>query len=170
MHGGDSGAQVHVDPHVMCTPAIGDIDADGAMDLVVPVTYLFDRAYYDSEEHRAELPADLDLSLYVASGVVAFDLARRSVKWTRHLDLTTDHVSLRCALPHACMRCPRAPGGVMSACQGRCTACACMCRVRRRACTRAPRSWTLMHAHHAARTCTRAPPSQTWTTMGIWRS
>ena len=51
MHGdGDfAGGVVHVDPHILCTPAMGDLDADGAMDLVVPVTYLYDRAYYDSE-------------------------------------------------------------------------------------------------------------------------
>lgn len=34
--------------------------------------------------------------MYVASGVVVYDLVRRSVKWTVHLDLSTDHVSLRC--------------------------------------------------------------------------
>lgn len=51
-------------------------------------------------EHRDELPKDLDLSMYVASGVVVYDLVRRTVKWSVHLDLTTDHVSLRCVLSY----------------------------------------------------------------------
>jgi hypothetical protein len=36
-----------------------------------------------SQEHRLELGKDLDLGWYVASGVVAFDLQRRSVKWSQ---------------------------------------------------------------------------------------
>ena len=85
----------------MCTPAIADLDNDGNWELIVPVSYFFDRAYYDTAEHRRELPAELDLSMYVASGVVVFDLATHSIKWSQHLDLSTDHVDYRCALRRA---------------------------------------------------------------------
>ena len=40
---------VWVDPHILCTPAIADIDGDGVEEMVVAVSYYFDRAYYDSE-------------------------------------------------------------------------------------------------------------------------
>lgn len=86
-----------VDPHVMCGAAIGDLDADGADELVLPVSYFFDRAYHDSAEHRGELPEGVDPAMYIASGIVVFDLDKRGLKWNIHLDLTTDHVDLRCA-------------------------------------------------------------------------
>jgi hypothetical protein len=37
---------VFVDPHILCNPAIGDIDADGHDELVVAVSYFFDQEYY----------------------------------------------------------------------------------------------------------------------------
>ncbi|EFN59749.1 hypothetical protein CHLNCDRAFT_133372 [Chlorella variabilis] len=46
-------------------------------------------------EHRLELGKDVELGLYVASGVVVFDLHRRSVKWSQHLDLSTDYTSFK---------------------------------------------------------------------------
>jgi len=38
---------VFVDPHILCNPAIGDIDGDGHDELVVAASYFFDREYYD---------------------------------------------------------------------------------------------------------------------------
>ncbi len=35
------------------------------------------------QENRMELGSDLDIGLYVASGVVAFDLHRRTIKWSQ---------------------------------------------------------------------------------------
>ena len=35
-----------MDPHILCNPAIGDIDADGHDELVVAVSYFFDQEYY----------------------------------------------------------------------------------------------------------------------------
>ena len=39
--------QVLIDAHILCTPSIGDIDADGHDELVVAASYFFDREYYD---------------------------------------------------------------------------------------------------------------------------
>ena len=47
------------------------------------------------QKHASELPKGLDLSKYVASGVVAFDLRTRAVKWSTHLDLSTDSTTFR---------------------------------------------------------------------------
>ena len=45
--------------------------------------------------HRAELEAGLDISKYVAGGIVVFDIHTRAVKWRQHLDLSTDSTSFR---------------------------------------------------------------------------
>ncbi len=42
------------------------------------------------QAHRADLGKDVDISKYVASGVVVYDLHSRIIKWSQHLDLTTD--------------------------------------------------------------------------------
>lgn len=33
---------VYIDPHILATPALADIDDDGHEELIVSVTYLFD--------------------------------------------------------------------------------------------------------------------------------
>jgi hypothetical protein len=38
-----------VDAHILTTPAIADIDGDGADELVAAVSYFFDRQYYEKE-------------------------------------------------------------------------------------------------------------------------
>lgn len=38
---------VSIDSHILCTPVIADIDADGRDELVVAATYFFDNEYYD---------------------------------------------------------------------------------------------------------------------------
>eukprot|EP00892_Ulva_mutabilis_P001015 jgi/Ulvmu1/10914/UM007_0091.1 len=93
--GGGTARALLLDAHVMCNAALGDLDGDGSDELVLPVSYFFDRAYYDAAEHRGELPPDVDASMYVASGIVVYDLPRRTLKWSTHLDMTTDHVDLR---------------------------------------------------------------------------
>ncbi len=42
-HPGTEGEFVWVDPHIMTTPAIADIDGDGHDELVVAVSYFYDR-------------------------------------------------------------------------------------------------------------------------------
>ncbi|EFJ48005.1 hypothetical protein VOLCADRAFT_117761 [Volvox carteri f. nagariensis] len=88
-HPDAAGGYVYVDPHVMTTPAIADIDGDGHDELVLAVSYFYDREYYDDPDHAKDLKG-IDLSKYVASGVVVLDLRTRSEKWVQHLDLSTD--------------------------------------------------------------------------------
>lgn len=47
------------------------------------------------QAHVKELPDGLDTSKYIASGLVAFDLRTRIVKWSTHLDLSTDSTTFR---------------------------------------------------------------------------
>eukprot|EP00884_Botryococcus_braunii_P005749 jgi/Botrbrau1/15175/Bobra.0149s0040.1 len=88
-------SHVYVDAHLLTTPAIADIDGDGHDELVAAVSYFYDREYYDDAERRKELGKDVDISKYVASGVVVFSLRTRGIKWSQHLDLSTDHTQYR---------------------------------------------------------------------------
>lgn len=88
---------VLVDAHIMCTPSLGDVDADGRDDLVIAVTYSFDRTYYDDPAHAGELARGIDSAMYLATGIVVFDMVLHTVKWSAQLDLSTDHVDYRCA-------------------------------------------------------------------------
>ncbi len=38
---------LHVDAHILATPAIGDLNNDGHDELVVGVSWFFDREYYE---------------------------------------------------------------------------------------------------------------------------
>jgi len=89
------GDYVMVDAHILCTPAIADLDGDGHDELVVAVSYFYDREYYDMPEHKKELGEDIDIANYIASGIVVFELHSRSVKWSQHLDLSTDFTKYR---------------------------------------------------------------------------
>ena len=47
------------------------------------------------QAHAKELPEGVDRSKYIASGLVAFDLRTRIVKWSTHMDLSTDSTTYR---------------------------------------------------------------------------
>eukprot|EP00013_Stygamoeba_regulata_P010467 CAMPEP_0177686876 /NCGR_PEP_ID=MMETSP0447-20121125/33810_1 /TAXON_ID=0 /ORGANISM="Stygamoeba regulata, Strain BSH-02190019" /LENGTH=726 /DNA_ID=CAMNT_0019197043 /DNA_START=39 /DNA_END=2216 /DNA_ORIENTATION=+ len=87
---------IEVDPHVMSTPTIAAVaQEDGTTKdlLVVPVSYYFDPVVYADPEEMGRLGASVDISKYVASGVVAFDLNLRKIEFASPLDLTTVDVS-----------------------------------------------------------------------------
>ena len=82
--------QVEVDAHILSTPVVVDIDADGHLDAVISVSY-----YYDVESYHRngrEVPVD-DPDNYVASGVVCIDLVTGVVKWSHLLHVTTKHTT-----------------------------------------------------------------------------
>ncbi|KAL3640714.1 Protein DEFTIVE IN EXINE FORMATION 1 [Castilleja foliolosa] len=85
---------VHIDAHVLCTPVIADIDKDGVSEMIVAVSYFFDREYYDNPEHLKEL-GGIDIGKYVAGGIVVFNLDTKEVKWSVQLDLSTDSSNFR---------------------------------------------------------------------------
>ncbi len=45
------------------------------------------------QAHIKELGKDVNISNYVACGIVVFNARTRSVKWQVHLDLSTDHTA-----------------------------------------------------------------------------
>ncbi|XP_026659237.2 protein DEFECTIVE IN EXINE FORMATION 1-like isoform X2 [Phoenix dactylifera] len=80
---------VNIDSHILSTPVIADIDNDGTQEMIVAVSYFFDREYYDNPEHSADL-GGIDIEKYVATGIVVFNLDTKQVKWTADLDLSMD--------------------------------------------------------------------------------
>lgn len=85
---------VDIDAHILSTPVIADIDNDGVSEMVVAVSYFFDRDYYDKPENAKDL-GDIDIGKYVAGGIVVFNLDTKQVKWTANLDLSTDSTKFR---------------------------------------------------------------------------
>uniref|UniRef100_A0ACD5WDP8 Uncharacterized protein n=1 Tax=Avena sativa TaxID=4498 RepID=A0ACD5WDP8_AVESA len=85
---------VSIDAHVLSTPVIADIDSDGVQEMIIAVSYFFDREYYDNPEHVKEL-GEIEIGKYIASGIVVFNLDTKQVKWTADLDLSTDSGNFR---------------------------------------------------------------------------
>ncbi|KAL0024039.1 hypothetical protein WJX77_011082 [Trebouxia sp. C0004] len=86
---------VWLDPHILANPAIADIDGDGQEELVIAVSYFFDRDQYSRPGRARTLPKDVDISQYVGGGVAVFNLRSRNLRWQQHLDLSTDHTKYR---------------------------------------------------------------------------
>lgn len=77
-----------LDAHILATPVVLDLDLDGGLDAVVPVSYFFDLEFYAKRENSDRLPQGIDMMHYAAAGIVAVDLETGKVKWARQLDLT----------------------------------------------------------------------------------
>jgi hypothetical protein len=81
---GGNGKYINIDPHVLATPAMADINGDGHMEIIFPVSYYLE----DSDELRLLQPS-IDRSMYIASALMCFDMQAQEWTWTIHLDLTT---------------------------------------------------------------------------------
>ena len=78
--------ELWVDAHILATPVVIDIDADGALDAVVPVSY-----YYRHDRDGLDDPR-IDAKNYVAGALVVIDIDNGRVKWSRTLEITTRRV------------------------------------------------------------------------------
>lgn len=85
---------VNIDSHILSTPVIADIDNDSINEMIIAVSYFFDREYYDNPAHSEEL-GGIDIGKYVAGAIVVFNLDTKQVKWTSQLDLSTDSGKFR---------------------------------------------------------------------------
>ncbi len=82
---------VHVDPHVLATPLITDVDGDGVhAEMVVPVSYYFDSRYYGNPSNLAQLNglAAGELVNYVGGGVVVIGLKSGKIIGQKLLGMT----------------------------------------------------------------------------------
>lgn len=75
---------VFVDAHSLSSPVLVDVNRDGHLDVVIAISYYFDKAEYAGKQ------LDFDPSKYIAGGLVCWDLENQEWIWTVHLDLTTD--------------------------------------------------------------------------------
>jgi len=89
---------VRIDPHILADPIIADINKDGALELIIPVTYYFDREKYREPVKRSQLGKDVDISKYVASAIAIYDLRWHIMQKIIPLDLTTDRTEFRAYL------------------------------------------------------------------------
>ena len=80
---------VFVDPHVLGSPTLVDVNGDGHMEVIVAVSYYFDSAHYEGKQ------LDFDPSLFVAGGMACWDLNAQDWVWMVHLDLTTDKTNFK---------------------------------------------------------------------------
>lgn len=109
---------VTVPPHVLASPALGDIDNDGSTELIFPVSYFYDynkiKLYYkqklkelklkkldilsndinnleknDTQISFDEINFPLNYDQYVANGISCFDTKSQTWLWMVHLDLST---------------------------------------------------------------------------------
>ncbi|CAI5508892.1 unnamed protein product [Closterium sp. Naga37s-1] len=88
-------ADIDNDGHDELVVVIADIDNDGHDELVVAASHFFDREYYEDPAHKHELEEGVDMSKYIGGAIVVFDLHTQQVKWSQHLDLTTDSTQFR---------------------------------------------------------------------------
>jgi hypothetical protein len=48
-----------------------------------PVSYYFDKEYYSESENLKKLDNDIDITKYVAGGLIVFDLKKMAIKRTQ---------------------------------------------------------------------------------------
>ncbi|XP_013387693.1 protein DEFECTIVE IN EXINE FORMATION 1 [Lingula anatina] len=90
MSGKDYKDYVSVDPHVLATPVIADLDQDGNMEeLVIPVSYFFDQEEYLDSQSLDKLGLNrTELREYLVGGLVLFNMTSQRVMKTVLLELT----------------------------------------------------------------------------------
>jgi hypothetical protein len=64
-----------IDPHVLSSPVLTDIDGDGEMEVIMTVSYYFDAVKYK------DVDLGFDISNFVAGGVVSWSLSRYVMHW-----------------------------------------------------------------------------------------
>lgn len=81
---------VFIDPHVLATPVLFDLNEDGTKsELVVPVSYYFDRFQYGDPGNFAKTQlTEEELPLYCAEGIVVIDLESKQIINQKVLGLT----------------------------------------------------------------------------------
>lgn len=84
---------VYIDPHVLGSPVLVDVNGDGHMEVIIAVSY-----YFDAEKYKGK-DIDFDPSQYIAGGIACWDLQANEWSWMVHLDLTTDQTKFK-ALIH----------------------------------------------------------------------
>ena len=86
---------VFTDAHVLGSPVLFDIDRDGKAEVIVAISYYFDKSQYANKEGL-----DYDPDMYIAGGLGCWDLEGQTWVWLIHLDLTTDKTKFK-ALIHS---------------------------------------------------------------------
>jgi len=101
---------VYVDPHLLATPILVDLDADDRMELITVVSYYFSGDVVSDEAARARrqqwghVDERANLTDYVIAELVAWDVDAGTIKWRKRLEMTsqrTAYAAFRVASPIA---------------------------------------------------------------------
>ncbi|ELT95035.1 hypothetical protein CAPTEDRAFT_206740 [Capitella teleta] len=86
----DLTSYIQVDPHVLATPVIVDLNQDGSIEeMVIPVSYFFDQREYELPDKELPLGLDFDsLNNYLASSLVVLNLTSLQPIKALHMELT----------------------------------------------------------------------------------
>ena len=98
---------IFVDPHVLASATLADVNGDGHMELIIPVSYYFEKESRESREGgggdgsstSGEHGENFDYGGYVAGGIVCWDLVAQDWAWTvREYGLSLELWILLCDL------------------------------------------------------------------------
>ncbi|XP_071948271.1 uncharacterized protein [Antedon mediterranea] len=87
----NNGEYVSIDAHILATPVICDLNNDGRREeLILPVTYYFDKQDYRLPENELKNSGfgDLNIANYLSNGIVVFNLATGEIIFETALELT----------------------------------------------------------------------------------
>ncbi len=89
MGGFNESEYVYVEPHVLASATLADVNGDGHMKLIIPVSYYFDKPSHkdgkdaDIEKKERDEGEGFDYGGYVAGGILCWDLQQQVSKHIR---------------------------------------------------------------------------------------
>lgn len=80
-----------IDPHVLATPVLADLNSDFRVEeLVIPVSYFYEEDDYRAKEKLKTLGGleFSDIDKYLVAGITVLNLTTGQTIWSKLLDLT----------------------------------------------------------------------------------
>jgi hypothetical protein len=85
---GESSDLLSIEPHALAPATMADIDQDGFMEIILPISYFIDPI------NLHLYPNGTNAGSYYASALLCYDLQTQEYRWSQHLDLSTNLTGL----------------------------------------------------------------------------